>query len=84
MVTLGICNAKNEKRFDDIDMCKEHPANCFNTVCRHLIDDKAVDCIVAGCTDINNVYSPGETDVTYIDSLQVLSDYIIESEFKKP
>lgn len=84
MATLGICNAKNEKRFDDIDMCKEHPANCFNTVCRHLIDDKDVDCIVAGCTDINNVYSPGEMDVTYIDSLQVLSDYIIESEFKKP
>jgi aspartate racemase len=58
LVTLGICNSKNKIRFEDKNSVKEHPYNCFDMVCNHLIVDKGVDCIVAGCTDIRNVYRP--------------------------
>lgn len=78
LVTKGICNAKNTNRYLGHDD-PENPASCFSAVVEHLVE-KGVDCIVAGCTDINNVYhlSEGnhETNLTYIDSLEVLADYI--------
>lgn len=76
-VTAGICNAKNIKRYlpqDDL----EHPFSLFSEVSRHLISN-GVDCILAGCTDILNVYDPNFKDVAYIDSLKVLSKAIVSS-----
>lgn len=75
-VTKGICNAKNIKRYlpDDFD----NPKLCFSKVVEHL-ESKGVDCIIAGCTDINNVYQLSEkrvNSITYIDSLEVLAEYI--------
>lgn len=57
IVTKGICNSKNNIRFSDPAIVPEHPYNCFKKVCEHLIK-KQVDCIVAGCTDICNVFTP--------------------------
>lgn len=77
MVTKGICNAKNKIRFTDPTQEKQHPYNCFFKVCEHLSKEKYVDCIVAGCTDISNVYQPNrDVAYKYVDSLQVLADYI--------
>lgn len=77
MVTLGICNAKNKIRFEADN--PEHPQKVFIKVCQHLINEKKVNCIVAGCTDIRNVFRPNYTNVTYIDSLEVLAKSIINN-----
>ncbi len=78
-VTLGICNAKNKIRFENRETTSEHPWNCFEHVCEHLKATKGVDCIVAGCTDIRNVYFPDSGKWgNYVDSLEVLADSIIK------
>lgn len=75
LVTLGICNAKNEKRFLSIKN-PESPTALFEKVCNHLIR-KGCDSIVAGCTDISNVFHPESIeDCVVVDSLNVLADYI--------
>lgn len=83
LVTLGICNAKNKIRFEDPKVFSDHPSNCLLKVCNHLIEVKKVDCIVAGCTDLRNVFylSSEHTTVDYVDSLEVLADSIID-EFR--
>lgn len=84
LVTRGICGAKDKIRFEDPNSEEFHPYNCFAHVCKHLRYDKGVDCIVAGCTDICNVYAPTDKleGVKYIDSLKVLADYIINKSIK--
>lgn len=77
LVTKGICNAKNAERYAD-PTDSNNPVNCFLTVVSHLLERKA-DCIIAGCTDINNVFrEPSEAlnGVPYVDSLEVLADCI--------
>ena len=83
-VTMGICNAKNNIRFDNPAINPNHPYNCIQRACDHLINDYSVDAIVAGCTDIRNIYtgSSKETRYAYIDSLEVLVNAIIEGEKK--
>lgn len=79
IVTQGICNAKNKKRFLPVDDV-EHPYYLFSEVIKHL-KGKGVDCIVAGCTDIRNVFYPSSNiigKIGYIDCLEVLADSIIE------
>ena len=79
MVTLGICNAKNSKRFLDANNI-EHPYYLFSKVVSHLKDSGA-DCILAGCTDIRNVFYPTEDvlgEAVYVDCLEVMADIIIE------
>ena len=79
MVTKGICNAKNSKRFLDIGN-HEHPYYIFSKVVSHLIE-KGADCILAGCTDIRNVFTPSENllcGIEYVDCLEVLADTIID------
>lgn len=74
LVTKGICNAKNTARFDPNN--DEYPEKLFSNVCDHLIS-KGVDCIVGGCTDINNVFFPQiYKNILVIDSLGVLADSI--------
>lgn len=79
LVTKGICNAKNKIRFENPKDNIEHPYNCFNRVVDYFISQE-VDCIVAGCTDICNVYTPNDlqlkNNIQYIDSLKVLAEYI--------
>lgn len=75
LVTKGICNSKNSVRFDEESL--EHPARLFSKVCHHLETSMSVDCIVAGCTDIRNVFNYGGGGVSYVDSLEVLADVII-------
>lgn len=79
LVTLGICNVKNKIRYDSISDNDKHPYNCITKVCNHLISAKKVDCIVAGCTDLNNVFTFNENpfQTIYIDSLEVLADFIV-------
>ena len=79
LVTKGICNAKDKIRFSNPEVEDLHPYNCFAKVCDHLLYDKGVDCIVAGCTDICNVYSQVKDNCKYkyVDSLCVLADYIV-------
>ena len=82
LVTRGICNAKNSKRYlpfeDD-----ENPAHCFAEVCKWFAQ-QGCDTVVAGCTDIRNVFYPQRTDkYNYIDSLEVLADKIVETEKNK-
>lgn len=79
LVTEGICHAKDKVRFADPATEPLHPANCFERVCRHLEQEKGVDTIVAGCTDICNVFGANQrnTGCRYVDSLEVLADYII-------
>ncbi len=77
LVTLGICNAKHSIRFEDALKVESHPYNCFLKVCRHLVSEKHVDGIVAGCTDINNVFRLTSAEIVYIDSLEVLANTII-------
>lgn len=76
LVTRGICNAKNSYRriSSPID---EQPMNCFDKVIEEL-KGEGCDGIIAGCTDINNVYHYIRQDIAYIDSLQVLASYIVE------
>lgn len=83
LVTLGICNAKNKIRFEDPTIVKEHPYNCFKTVYNHLVEGKKVDNIVAGCTDIHNVYCPKDVMSNYVDSLEVLADEIVNLYLRK-
>ena len=79
LVTKGICNAKNSIRFSDKENKPEHPYNCFDTVCKYLLNEECVDCIVAGCTDICNVFTLSEySRCFYVDSLQVLADFIVQ------
>lgn len=75
MVTKGICNSKNINRFLAISEC-ESPFYCFSSVCQEF-EEMGVDCVIAGCTDISNVFSPSSNRWMYIDSLKVLADYII-------
>ena len=75
LVTLGICNAKNTKRNNPNN--EEYPETLFSKVCDGLVE-QGVDCIVAGCTDINNVFMRNSSgECVYIDSLDVLSDSIL-------
>ena len=76
IVTKGICNAKNTKRFLPITN-EENPHNCFDRVCKWF-EEQGCDTIVAGCTDIRNVfYRETQFKLNYIDSLEVLADAII-------
>ena len=76
LVTLGICNAKNTKRFNPTS--EEYPEKLYTKVCDWFLKQN-VDCIVGGCTDINNVYFKKEyKGIPYIDSLLVLAERIIE------
>lgn len=83
VVTEGICNAKNATRYADKVNEPSHPYNCFSNVCEHLRNEKHVECIVAGCTDICNVFEPSDQH-PYVDSLVVLADYIIENFSPNP
>lgn len=77
LVTKGICNAKNSKRYLNL----EHPENpnyCFKSVVEHL-KEKKCDCIIAGCTDVRNVFHYTSSDVKYVDSLEVLARYIVQN-----
>ena len=75
LVTRGICNAKNTVRFEPDN--EEYPEKLFSKVCDHLIS-QGVDCIVSGCTDINNVFFPKMyKKIPVIDSLEVLADSIV-------
>lgn len=76
LVTLGICNAKNTRRYDDTS--DDNPKALFSKVCDCFIEQD-VDCIVGGCTDISAVFCPGSwSGVYYVDSLTVLADSIIK------
>ena len=75
-VTKGICNAKNTYRFEDPSSEPEHPANWFQKVCDYYINEGICDCIIGGCTDISNVFFPHFDQIEYIDSLDVLAEYI--------
>lgn len=78
LVTRGICNAKNSERYTNINNAN-NPSFCFTKVTKHLIE-RGVDCIIAGCTDINNVFNkPSDllNGLAYLDSLEVLADCIV-------
>lgn len=79
LVTKGICNAKDKIRFTEPEKEEFHPANCFARVCRHLVEAHGVDTIIAGCTDISNVFRSKQCreSCLYIDSLDVLADEIV-------
>ncbi len=81
LVTLGICNAKNKKRYDS--KSAEYPEKLFAKVCDYFASQN-VDCIVGGCTDISAVFSPRKwKGVKYVDSLIVLAD-VIYNKFYNP
>ena len=81
LVTLGICSAKNTKRYDSNG--DEYPEKLFSKVSDWLLEQE-VDCIVAGCTDINAVFFKHEwKGVSYIDSLNVLAKSIYNDYNKK-
>ena len=76
LVTLGICNAKNLKRYDN--KSDQYPEYLFSLICDWLLQQD-VDCIVGGCTDISAVFCPTKWhDVPYVDSLTVLAESIYE------
>lgn len=80
LVTKGICNAKNLHRLSS-ETDENSPSYCFDMVVNYLIFRGGVDCVVAGCTDINNVYFWKNTNcakVSYVDSLEVLAEYITD------
>lgn len=77
LVTKGICNAKNTSKFLELSD-NESPHYLFSQVVKHL-KMKGCDCIVAGCTDIRNVYKYNSMDISYIDSLEVLANSIFMS-----
>lgn len=80
LVTLGICNAKNVKRYDSNSV--EYPEKLYTNVCDWFVSQN-VDCIVGGCTDISAVFSPEEWHgKPYIDSLKVLANRILTHERK--
>lgn len=72
LVTKGICNIKNNHRFDNIDS-EERPMNIFKKVREHLIS-KGAEKVIMGCTDIRVDYYNKED----IDSLEVLKELIIK------
>lgn len=77
VVTRGICNSKNTKRFLPKEN-EENPYYCFSMVC-DWFEAQGCDTIVAGCTDIRNVfYRESKSKLNYIDSLEVLADAVIE------
>ena len=81
IVTKGICNAKNTKRFLPITD-EDNPHYCFDKVCKWF-EEQGCDTIVAGCTDIRNVFfRDSQFKLNYIDSLEVLSDAIIAKSKK--
>lgn len=74
LVTLGICNAKNTKRFNPDD--DEFPELLYSQVCDWFAQQD-VDTIVGGCTDISAVFSPSNWgNIRYLDSLKVLAGVI--------
>lgn len=74
MVTQGICNVKNQHRFDE--SCKEScPEHLFSEVCNDLRRQGA-DKIILGCTDIRVGFRDQSSDL--IDSLFVMRDLIVE------
>lgn len=77
IVTQGICSAKSENRYLDIND-PQSPYFCFNKVASYLMN--MCDVIVGGCTDINAVFYPGNRFgiSKYIDSLDVLADVVVE------
>lgn len=78
LVTKGICNAKNTTRFDPDN--EEYPEKLFSKVCDYLIS-QGVDCIVSGCTDINNVFfMKNYKTCTLIDSLDVLAEIVFNHQ----
>ncbi len=77
IVTKGICNAKNTKRFLPISH-KDNPHFCFSQVC-DWFEAQGCDTIVAGCTDIRNIFFRKSTiQLNYIDSLEVLADAVLK------
>lgn len=78
LVTRGICNAKNIERYTTLGN-PQNPTYCFDQVVKYFVE-QGVECIVAGCTDINKVFSRPESlpaGIAYVDSLEVLADYIV-------
>lgn len=73
LVTKGICNIKNRKRFQPDD--EENPVTIFSNIDKFFAE-KGVDAIIWGCTDISVVSFP--TMCQSIDSLHVLAEKIIE------
>lgn len=71
LVTKGICNIKNQHRFDDINS-SERPKTIFKQVHQHL-KNRGAEIVVVGCTDIRVDYY----DEDNIDSLEVLKNLII-------
>ena len=79
-VTLGICNAKNSNRNKDLSSMY-NPYNIFSMVVKNLenmMGNEPDCCVIAGCTDIRNVFFKKNINGNcgYIDSLEVLADYI--------
>ena len=72
LVTKGICNIKNNHRFDSKNS-EENPQKIFEKVAEHLKNNGA-EKIIIGCTDIR----VGYFDKDNIDSLEILKDIIIE------
>lgn len=76
IVTKGICNSKNTKRFLPITN-EDTPHFCFTKVC-DWFESQGCDTIIAGCTDIRNVFCKESTNkLIYIDSLEVLADAVL-------
>lgn len=71
MVTKGICNIKNQHRFDDISL-PERPKQIFTNVYNQLIEQGA-EIVIAGCTDIRVDFKHENV----IDSLEILAKTII-------
>jgi aspartate racemase len=79
LVTKGICNAKNKKRYLS-KTNREHPFSLFEKVYRYF-EKEGVDGIVGGCTDISNVYKKESTNkIAYLDSLCLLAEAIYKEE----
>lgn len=81
LVTLGICNAKNTKRYLPVDN-KDNPANLFDNVVKNF-KLGGVKVIVSGCTDIHSVYYPKDAMNCYVDSLEVLANKIVDLYLRK-
>jgi aspartate racemase len=76
LVTKGICNAKNINKYTEhSDM--ENPYTIFSKVIEHL-KSCGCDCVIAGCTDIRSVFKYENSDISYIDSLEVLANSVFE------
>lgn len=73
LVTKGICNIKNIKRFQPDD--EENPVRIFSRI-DNFFAEKGVDAVIWGCTDIGVVSFPAL--LPSVDSLHVLAEKIIE------